>query len=237
MAAWVAAGALVVVPAVRLFASRWLIKFSADWWLWVIPGPFSFPCLQGVWVQASRRLIVRLSDSSCVREKDFLGKVAKEAHFREGKLVCKEEFVCCLVILDAESGVKIGVEMPDDMFLIHVKLSHSVGESPGDGCNVCTPQTEMTLRNPEAGSAYRLSPQSPVSKDTQVKLWGITTHIQAKGSMFPWKLVYIHHEKIMWSVAVHSITGLEKVHVQKCGMSMCSGCAWFMTPSKHPKHD
>ena len=28
-------------------------------------------------------------------------------------------------------------------------------------CNVCTPQAESTLRNPEVGSAYRLSPQSP----------------------------------------------------------------------------
>ena len=55
----------------------------------------------------------------------------------------------------------------------------------GDHCNIYTPQTKSTLRNPEAGSAYRLSPQSLVSKDTQVKLWGITTHIQAKGSMFP----------------------------------------------------
>ena len=48
-----------------------------------------------------------------------------------------------------------------------------------------TPQTELTPRNLEAGSSYRLSPQSPVSQDTQVKLWGIRTHIQAKGSTFP----------------------------------------------------
>ena len=73
-------------------------------------------------------------------------------------------------------------------------------------CNVCTPQAESTPRNPEAGSAYRLSPQSPVSKEARNKLWGITTHIQAKGSKFPWKLIYIHCEKITWSVAVHSIT-------------------------------
>ena len=53
------------------------------------------------------------------------------------------------------------------------------------GCNVCTPQAESTPRNLEAGSAYRLSPQSPVSKEAQNKLWGITTHIQAKGSKFP----------------------------------------------------
>ena len=52
-------------------------------------------------------------------------------------------------------------------------------------CNICTPQAESTPRNPEAGSAYRLSPQSPVSKEAQIKLWGITTHIQAKGSKFP----------------------------------------------------
>ena len=52
-------------------------------------------------------------------------------------------------------------------------------------CNICTPQAESTLRNPEAGSAYRLSPQSPVSKEARIKLWGITTHIQAKGSKFP----------------------------------------------------
>ena len=52
-------------------------------------------------------------------------------------------------------------------------------------CNVCTPQAESTPRNPEAGSAYRLSPQSPVSKEARNKLWGITTHIQAKGSKFP----------------------------------------------------
>ena len=52
-------------------------------------------------------------------------------------------------------------------------------------CNVCTPQAESTPRNPEAGSAYRLSPQSLVSKEARIKLWGITTHIQAKGSMFP----------------------------------------------------
>ena len=52
-------------------------------------------------------------------------------------------------------------------------------------CNVCTPQAELTLRNPEVGSAYRLSPQSPESKEAQNKLWGITTHIQAKGSKFP----------------------------------------------------
>ena len=53
--------------------------------------------------------------------------------------------------------------------------------------------------------AYRLSPQSLVSKDAQVKLWGVTTHIQAKGNKFPWKLVYIQHEKITWLVAVHSL--------------------------------
>ena len=53
------------------------------------------------------------------------------------------------------------------------------------GCNVCTPQAESTLRKPEAGSAYRLSPQSPESKEARNKLWGITTHIQAKGSKFP----------------------------------------------------
>ena len=52
-------------------------------------------------------------------------------------------------------------------------------------CNVCTPLVESTLRNREAGSAYRLSPQSPVSKEARIKLWGITTHIQAKGSKFP----------------------------------------------------
>ena len=103
-------------------------------------------------------------------------------------------------------------------------------------CNICTPQTESTPRNLEVGSAYRLSPQSPVSKEAWIKLWGITTHIQAKGSMFPWKLVYIHHEKITWLVAVHSITDLKKVHVHgkcpyaKCGMSMHSGCERFMTP-------
>ena len=52
-------------------------------------------------------------------------------------------------------------------------------------CNICTPQAELTPRNPEAGSAYRLSPQSPESKEARIKLWGITTHIQAKGSKFP----------------------------------------------------
>ena len=57
--------------------------------------------------------------------------------------------------------------------------------SGAKGCNVCTPQAESTPRNPEAGSAYRLSPQSLVSKEAQNKLWGITTHIQAKGSKFP----------------------------------------------------
>ena len=63
-------------------------------------------------------------------------------------------------------------------------------------CNVCTPQAELTLRNPEAGSAYRLSPQSPMSKEVRIRLWGITTHIQAEGNKFPGKLVYIQCEKI-----------------------------------------
>ena len=84
-------------------------------------------------------------------------------------------------------------------------------------CNVCTPQTEMTLRNPEAGSAYWLSPQSLASKEARIKLWGITTHIQAKGNKFPWKLVYIQCEKITWSVAVHSIMDLKKVCMQSVG--------------------
>ena len=52
-------------------------------------------------------------------------------------------------------------------------------------CNVCAPQAESTPRNLEAGSAYRLSPQSPVSKEARIRLWGLTTHIQAKGSKFP----------------------------------------------------
>ena len=55
----------------------------------------------------------------------------------------------------------------------------------GHDCNVCTPQAESTPRNLEVGSAYRLSPQSLVSKEARIKLWGITTHIQAKGSKFP----------------------------------------------------
>ena len=98
-------------------------------------------------------------------------------------------------------------------------------------CNVCTPQAELTLRNPEAGSAYRLSPQSPVSKEAWIRLWGITTHIQAEGNKFPGKLVYIQCEKITWLVAVHSIMDLKKVRAQKCGMSMHGGCAWFVTSS------
>ena len=52
-------------------------------------------------------------------------------------------------------------------------------------CNVRTPQVELTPRNLEVGSAYRLSPQSLVSKEARNKLWGITTHIQAMGSKFP----------------------------------------------------
>ena len=43
------------------------------------------------------------------------------------------------------------------LFLVHFWTSDTF-------CNVCTPQAELTLRNPEAGSAYRLSPQSPVSR-------------------------------------------------------------------------
>ena len=69
-------------------------------------------------------------------EKDFLGEVAKEARFREGNLVRKEEFPCRLVILDTESGVEIGVETPDDMLFVHREFGHSVRESPGDSCLV-----------------------------------------------------------------------------------------------------
>ena len=97
-------------------------------------------------------------------------------------------------------------------------ISTNYNMKPGEHqCNICTPQTKMTLRNLEAGSAYRLSPQSLVSKEAQVKLWGITTHIQAKGNKFPRKLIYIHREKITWSVAVHSIMDLEKVCAQSVG--------------------
>ena len=53
-----------------------------------------------------------------MREENFLGEVAKEACFGEGELVCKEEFASCLIILDAESGIEIGVEMSDDVFLV-----------------------------------------------------------------------------------------------------------------------
>ena len=53
-----------------------------------------------------------------MREEDFLGEVTKEACFGEGKLVCEEEFASCLIILDAESGIEIGVEMSDDVFLV-----------------------------------------------------------------------------------------------------------------------
>ena len=71
-----------------------------------------------------------------MREEDFLGEVTKQACFGEGKLVCKEEFLSCLVILNAESGVKIRVETANDMFFICVELGHSVGEGPSDSCPV-----------------------------------------------------------------------------------------------------
>ena len=66
-------------------------------------------------------------------------------------------------------------------------FANNNGDDDNDphACNVCTPQADSTPRNPEAGSAYRLSPQSPESKEARNKLWGITTHIQAKGSKFP----------------------------------------------------
>ena len=69
------------------------------------------------------------------------------------------------------SGGMGGNTQNDTRILLKSKANQNVeGE---DWCNVCTPQSELTLRNPEVGSAYRLSPQSLVSKEAQIKLWGM----------------------------------------------------------------
>ena len=64
--------------------------------------------------------------------------------------------------------LEICVSKPDLMECSHFLESVHLRAKEG-GCNVCTPQVELTPRNLEAGSAYRLSPQSPVSKEARIK--------------------------------------------------------------------
>ena len=44
-----------------------------------------------------------------------------------------EEFLCCLVILDAEHWVEIRVELPNNVLFIGCELICSVQESLNDG--------------------------------------------------------------------------------------------------------
>ena len=76
-------------------------------------------------------------------------------------------------------------------------------------CNECTSQNGMTPRIPEAGSATRLAPQSPVSKSLRKCFLGITNHIQtSKQTRTNQMTIYSSVEK--------SICG--------CGMS----CEWWL---------
>ena len=60
------------------------------------------------------------------------------------------------------------------------------GNDKGEGFDgVIADITRPTSHMPTVEASLTLSPQSLVSKEAQIKLWGITTHIQAKGSMFP----------------------------------------------------
>ena len=60
---------------------------------------------------------------------------------------------------------------------VHLRRN-KLGKHQHPHCNGCTLQNGSTL---EADSAYRLFPQSPVSRELRLCLWVITTHIQTEG--------------------------------------------------------